>query len=115
MPVHFAAARSTAHSPIARALAKKALTRAANDNGPLGGPLGSSSASSFDTMMRDALRHFAEHGMGAAEEARRQAEQAHFTGDEQGYRYWLGLCRALDSRLAAKVERKLAGDAALIY
>lgn len=111
MPVHFAAARSTAHSPIARALAKKALTRAANDNGPLG----SSSISSFDTMMRDALRHFAEHGMGAAEEARRQAEQAHFTGDVQGYRYWLGLCRALDSRLAAKVERRLEGDAALIY
>lgn len=110
MPVHFAAARSTAHSPIARALAKKALTRAANDNGPLAG----SSASSFDTMMRAALSHFAEHGMGAAEEARRQAEQAHFTGDEQGCRYWLGVCRALDSRLAAKVEKKLAG-AALIY
>ena len=33
MPLHFAAARSAAHSPIARALAKKALARAANDNG----------------------------------------------------------------------------------
>ena len=33
MPVHFAAARSAAHSPIARALARKALARAANDNG----------------------------------------------------------------------------------
>ena len=31
MPLHFAAARSAAHSPIARALARKALARAAND------------------------------------------------------------------------------------
>lgn len=110
MPVHFAAARSTAHSPIARALARKALTRAANDNGSLAG----SAPSTFDAAMRAALSHFAEHGMGAAEEARRQAEQAHAAGDDQGYRYWLGVCRALDSRLAAKFEQALA-RAVLIY
>ena len=65
MPLHFAAARSAAHSPIARALARKALARAANDNGDAAHM--QAEASSFDHMMRAALRHFAEHGMGAAE------------------------------------------------
>lgn len=111
MPVHFAAARSTAHSPIARALARKALSRAANDNGAAG----QVPPSSFDTMMRAALKHFAEHGMGAAEAARRQAEQAHFTGDAAGYAWWLGVCRALDRRLAERLERRLDGRGALIW
>jgi hypothetical protein len=104
MSFHFAAARSTAHSPIARALAKKALGRAANDNpcdetdltGALGGQ---------DFMLKAALRHFAEHGLGAAREARKQAERAFFAGDGQGYRWWLGVCRALDRRLAADLDR----------
>ena len=113
MPLHFAAARSTAHSPIARALARKAVSRAANDNGDGAGT--SAYGSAIDTMMRAALRHFAEHGMGAAHEARRQAEQAHFDGDEAGYRWWLDICRALDRQLAVAVERRLESDCALIY
>lgn len=109
MPVHFAAARSTAHSPIARALAKKALTRAANDNGD------APCLPGFDAVMRTALGHFAEHGMGAAEAARRQAEAAHASGDDQTRAWWLGVCRALDRSLAARLERTFTGDAALIY
>jgi hypothetical protein len=113
VPVHFAAARSTAHSPIARALAKKALARAANDNGDAGQM--AAEASSFDHMMRAALKHFAEHGMGAAEAARRQAEQAHFTGDGAGFQWWLGVCRALDRRMADRLERRLFEPDLLIY
>lgn len=104
MSFHFAAARSVAHSPIARALAKKALGRAANDNSgdetSLCGALGSQ-----DLMLKAALRHFAEHGLGAAREARRHAERAFFSGDRQGYAWWLGVCRALDRRLAADLDR----------
>lgn len=104
MSFHFAAARSTAHSPIARALARKALGRAANDNpcdkteltGALGGQ---------DLMLKAALRHFAEHGLGAAREAHGHAERAFFTGDNQGYEWWLNVCRALDRRLAAELDR----------
>ncbi len=110
MPVHFAAARSTAHSPIARALAKKALGRAANDNGDVA----QTAAASFDTTMRGALKHFAEHGLGAAQAARHQAEQAHRAGDEQGYDWWLGVCRTLDRGLAVRLERNYAGASALI-
>lgn len=107
MPVHFAAARSTAHSPIARALAQKACSRAANDNGGAGAL--TSEASSFDHMMRAALQHFAEHGLRAAEAAQRQAEQAHFTGDADGYAWWLGICRTLDRRLADGLAQRLTG------
>ncbi|MBX7496474.1 hypothetical protein K3172_11470 [Qipengyuania sp. 6B39] len=113
MSVHFAAARSTAHSPIARALARKAHANAANDNGDAAEC--AAQAGSFDTMMRAALKHFAEHGMGAAQEARRQAEQAHFAGDSTGYDWWLGVCRALDRRLAETMDRRLNSDCALIY
>lgn len=110
MPVHFAAARSTAHSPIARALARKAYSRAANDNGDGGAP-----ATSFDHVMRAALKHFVEHGMGAADAARFQAEEAHREGDKDAYDWWLGVCRALDRNLAARIERKLSAASALIY
>ena len=102
MPLHFAAARSAAHSPIARA---------ANDNGDAAHM--QAEASSFDHMMRAALRHFAEHGMGAAEAARQQAEQAHFTGDTEAYEWWLGVCRTLDRRLAESLQGSIAIDALL--
>ena len=113
MPVHFAAARSTAHSPIARALARKALARAANDNGDA--EQMAAEASSFDHVMRAALKHFAEHGMGAAEAARFHAEDAHRDGDMDAYEWWLGVCRALDRGLAAGIEKRVAGTSALIY
>ena len=97
MTVHFAAARSTARSPIARALARKALGRAANDNGR--------PQESDDLMLHAALRHFAAHGLGAARAARKQAEAAFFAGDRQTYAWWLGVCRTLDRRLAAQLVR----------
>lgn len=101
MTLHFAAARSTARSPLARALARKAVGRAANDNG--------SAAASDDLMLHAALRHFAEHGLGAARAARKQAEAAFFAGDRQTYDWWLGICRTLDRRLAAQLVRATQG------
>lgn len=83
MPVHFAAARSTAHSPIARALARKALARAVNDNGDAA--MLEAASTSFDSVMRAALMHFAEHGMGAAEAAAHQAEEAFRDGDATAF------------------------------
>jgi hypothetical protein len=52
-------------------------------------------------LLRAALRHFAEHGLGAAELAQRNAEQAFFAGNRNEYRHWLDICRALDRRMAA--------------
>lgn len=97
MTLRFAAARSAARSPVARALARRAEGCAANDNGAADG--------ADDLMLHAALRHFAEHGLGAARAARRQAERAFFAGDRAGYDWWLGICRTLDRRLAEELER----------
>ncbi len=106
MPLHFAAARSPAHSPIARALARKALGRAANDNG--NDARRKAEAASIDGMMRAALRHFASHGLAAAHVARRQAEKAHRSGDSEAYNWWLDVCRTLDRRLAEELADEIA-------
>lgn len=103
MPIHFAAAkvpgRAPACAPIARAMVARAMERVANDNGD-----GSASHAANDQILRAALRHFAQHGLGAARAARAKAEEAFFSGDRQGYQWWLGITRTLDRRLARQAE-----------
>src|SRR5687767_3741837 len=90
MSIRFAAARH-GETCVRRVLTARERGTAANDNGAeLGG----------DRMLRAALRHFAVHGLGAAEAARAEAETAFFTGDRTEYRWWLGICRMLDRRMA---------------
>ena len=103
MTLHFAAARSSVRSPVARALARRSISRAANDNGDPAENGGN------DQMLHAALRHFAEHGLGAALEARKQAEKAFFAGDRATYNWWIGICRTLDRRLAEELERRAKG------
>lgn len=119
MSIHFANApvpgRAPACSPIARAMVARAVERVANDNGDArgdgrgdrrrGGKGNGRHAPANDQMLRAALRHFAEHGLGAARAARAQAEQAFFDGDRQAYQWWLGITRTLDRRLAMDAER----------
>ena len=100
MTVHFAPARTIARSPLARAFARRAIARAANDNDD------AVQAKTHDQMLHAALRHFAEHGLGAAREARKQAEQAFFIGDRASYDWWLGICRTLDRRMAEEMTRR---------
>ncbi len=97
MTIHFAAARKPSCSPIARALARRAIGKVANDNGK--------PRTATDQVLHAALRHFAEHGLGAAREARAQAEEAFFAGDRQSYDWWLDITRTLDRRLAANLEQ----------
>ncbi|MCT2559104.1 hypothetical protein N0B51_08930 [Tsuneonella sp. YG55] len=92
MPLRFAPARTITRSPIARALARRAVERAANDNGDLG--------PADDAMLYGALRHFATHGLGAALAAATEAERALAAGDRQAHDWWLGICRTFDRRLA---------------
>ncbi len=86
-------------APIVRALVSRAVDRAANDNG---------CEHDSDHMLRAALRHFAEHGLGAARAARSQAEKAFFAGDRQTYDWWIAITRTLDRRIAHEFERTLA-------
>lgn len=107
MSIRFAAARSPgrlpACLPIARALARRSVERAANDNDNDKGD-----AAQSDKLLHAALRHFAEHGLGAARAARAQAEHAFFAGDRQAYDWWLAVTRTLDQRLAIAAEHALS-------
>ena len=69
----------------------------------------------FELLTAAALKHFAQHGLGAAREALNQAEQAHFTGDMESYAWWLDVCRTLDRRVAEDLIRRLDTTSALIY
>ncbi len=91
--------RSPVCAPVAKALAGRAIERVANDNHGKGGalPVGHSSN---DHLLRAALRHFGQHGIGAARDARERAEKAFFDGDRPTYDWWLGVTRTLDRRLA---------------
>lgn len=68
---------------------------ASNDNGRL---------ETSDHLLNAALRHFADHGLGAASEARKEAERAFFAGDRQAYDWWLSICRTLDRQIAAQLD-----------
>lgn len=93
MTIRFAAAYSGESTVIVRALSA-AVRPAANDN-VAGFPR--------DVLLRAALKHFAEYGLGAAEQAHRNAEAAFFAGNRDEYRHWLDICRALDRRMADAV------------
>lgn len=118
MTIRFAAASGTAPVPpcavVARGLARRARERAANDNGPGNDARRKVSAypeAPSEEILRAALRHFAEHGLGAARAARIRAEAAFFAGDRQAYRWWLEITRTLDRRLAAQIGAAQIVDA----
>jgi hypothetical protein len=95
MTIRFAAAHASDSSAIVRALTTVSLCPAANDN---------SDGFPRDETLRAALRHFAEHGLGAAQQAYRNSEKAFFAGKREEYRHWLAICRALDRRMADAVS-----------
>lgn len=97
MTIHFAAARPLLNSYVGRRLGQGRAQPAANDN---------SSDVSSAAVLRDALKHFAVHGLGAAQHARDQAERAFFAGDRDTYQRWLGICRALDRRMAVALRAR---------
>ena len=93
MTIRFAAAPQPSRSHVARVLSWSGPSVAANDNPGKHDPLASRA-------VRDALAHFAVHGMRAAREARREALNARANGDGARFRHWLAICRVLDDRLA---------------
>ncbi|WP_337660973.1 hypothetical protein [Erythrobacter sp. Alg231-14] len=97
--------RTPAAARIAKAMTGRAIQNVANDNSDVA--IGDSAD---DRVLRAALRHFAQHGLGAAREARNQAERAFFNDDRAAYDWWLGITRALDRRLAQETEATGATD-----
>lgn len=101
MTIHFAAARTPLTAMLRSLRASAIIGRAANDNAGPG----------HSAELRAALRHFAIHGLGAANVARRNAEKAFFQGDREAYLHWHTICRTLDRRMAAALsDRVEAGN-----
>lgn len=91
MTIHFAAARPVASRFLAGILGPARIGAPANDN---------YEDTLTEAVLRASLKHFARYGLGAAENARNQAEKAFFAGDREGYNWWIGICRTLDRRMA---------------
>lgn len=96
MTMHFAPAQNPDCS-LLRTLRCPAVPYAANDNA-----VGVGNEPPSDLILRAALRHFAQHGLGAARAARAKAQEAFFSGDRSSYDWWLEITRTLDRRLASE-------------
>ncbi|HTN14449.1 MAG TPA: hypothetical protein VL094_06555 [Sphingomonadaceae bacterium] len=104
MTIHFAAADGRLIPNLSTSRARATMARPANDNIALHNENSRDLAEAQGAdraTLHAALRQFAQHGIGAAEHARNQAERAFFSGDRDTYRWWLGVCRTLDRRMAA--------------
>lgn len=99
MTIRFATARPiTAPAHLTRRALGRIAALAANDNLDL---------AMQDSIVREALRHFALHGLKAAKDAGERARIAHKANDPDALRHWLQVCTALDARLAVEVNRSL--------
>lgn len=107
MSIRFAAPRHAIRNRMEHTAARVACLVAANDNPSLAN---GANASRHDRLAKAtidaALRHFARHGMAAAQQARTRAQAARAEGDEQGFAWWLEICRALDRRMACEIDRQ---------
>jgi hypothetical protein len=99
MPVNFAAVRWSDRSVAARPLRAVPPAAPANDDGD---------AVELDESLSAALRHFALHGLNAAQAACTGAEAAWRRGDRPVADNWLAICRMFDKRLAADLEKRIA-------
>jgi hypothetical protein len=102
IPGVLATAATGTSSVIARVLCAPVLRFPANDNADSAGD---------DRMLWEALRHFAEHGLHAAQEAAEAARVALEAGDEDGFEWWLSVCRMLDRPLSERLARQAAEKA----
>lgn len=110
MSVRFASAnhpvRRLGWRAAGRGLIAPVLARAANDNRSGDGSEAPAHAR-FDPLLADALRHFAVHGLAAAEAAHDLAAEAGRRDDSDARDHWLAVTRMFDRRLAARAERLL--------
>ena len=99
MTIRYAAARPAA-APVTLTRAGLArISRApANDNGD---------GVQRDQVLRNALMHFAEHGLRAAVDAGERAAAAALAGNAAERDHWLAICRALDARRARGLSKHI--------
>lgn len=98
MTIRFAAAHPGGKSPLGAWRCRSASLCAANDN--------SRTLADQDILVA-ALRHFARHGLAAAERAGASALAAGTGGDRKACLHWLAVCRQLDRRMADRLSARL--------
>ncbi|MFO6447661.1 hypothetical protein ACLBKU_11000 [Erythrobacter sp. NE805] len=107
MSVRFASAnhpvRRLGWRAAGRGLIAPALARAANDN-LRAGVVAATQGVLFDPLLSDALRHFAVHGLAAAEAAVELAAEARSRDDADARDHWLAVVRMFDRRMAARFD-----------
>ena len=110
MSVRFASANHPARRlgwrAAGRGLIAPVLARASNDN-RFDASEAAEAGGGFEPLLADALRHFAVHGLAAAEVAVDLAAEARVRGDANGQDHWLAITQMFDRRLAARAERVL--------
>ena len=74
----------------------------ANDNGVTSAKYGR--PNERGNILHAALRHFAAHGLAAAQSAANEANAARARGDETGYDWWYDICHALDRGIARRLR-----------
>lgn len=92
---------------------QRSLPVAANDNPRRRLAVSSPVLQASDEVLAAALRHFADHGLGAARAARFNAKQAFFVGDRAAYDWWLSITQVLDRRLVSDMADNFTGRARL--
>ena len=95
MSIRFAAAPSANTPRMSRAAVRAHDVCADNDNTDM---------RAREEMLSAALQLIVTHGSAAAREAGDRARTAAYEGDRANYRWWLGVCLALDRRLAHAIE-----------
>jgi hypothetical protein len=73
----------------------------ANDNSL--SPARQSMGRTRGNILHAALRHFAAHGLSAAQNAADEAKAARVRGDDAEYNWWRDICHALDRQMARKL------------
>jgi hypothetical protein len=108
MSVRFASANHPARNlgwrAARRGMVAPALARAANDNGERNDTRGQAQPQ-FDPILTEALRHFAVHGLAAAEAALDAAEHALARGDASAKDRWIAVTAVFDRRMAARAAQ----------
>lgn len=97
MTIRLATAATGSSSVIARVICTPALQFPANDDEGEPGD---------DRILWEALRHFGDHGLRAAQEAATSAKVALEAGDHDGFEWWLSVCRMLDRKLGESLSRQ---------
>jgi len=101
--------RLAVSKPLPQLVANRARLRrmrlvCANDNAVTPPRKGTSTTNG--KVIHAALRHFATHGLAAAQHASDLALAAHKRGDWAQFRWWRDICHALDRRLASTLDRQ---------